>query len=94
MANGRRPYTRYDCYSVTAKPVTIDVDGEPVVVPIGGFICQVVTDDNRDSGYPNSEYAGWSTWARDRAIFDRLIGRSRRGVLHDVTVTLDGEVLR
>lgn len=90
-----RPYTRYYCYSVT-EPITIELSdaGGVVTVPAGGFVCDVSTDDNRDSGYAGSDYAGWRTWARDRAMFDRLVGRSRRGVLHDVTVELDGVVLR
>lgn len=89
----RRPYTKYHCESVDSE-ITVDVAGGTIVIPAGGFICHVETDDNRDSGYPGTEYASWTTWARDRAAFDYLIGKSRRGVLHDVTVTLDGVELR
>jgi hypothetical protein len=85
----RRPFTRYECSSVESG-LTIVVDGEEVYVPAGGFICDVSTDDNRDSGYPGSEYASWQTWARNRSSFDRLVGKSRIGILHDVTVELDG----
>lgn len=86
----RRPFTRYECWTVEKEPRRLDVDGVTVVVPVGGFVCDVDTDDNGDTGYANSEYARWTTWARDRATFDRLIGKSRHGVGHDVTVLLDG----
>jgi hypothetical protein len=88
----RRPYTRYDC-ETWPDGGTLTVDGEEIPVPRGGIVCGVSTDDNRDSGYAGCEYADWSTWARNRAAFDRIVGVSRRGMLHDVTVTLDGERL-
>lgn len=83
-----RPRTTYDC---TTMPEPFIWNGERH--PAGAILCSAWTNDNRDSGYIGEE-ASWWTVCRDRAMFDRIVGKSRRGILHDVTVHLDGEVLR
>ena len=59
----------------------------------GSILVYEQTNDNEDKGYPN-EYAEWTRNCKDRAEFDRKIGKSRRGVSGvEVLVFLDGEKL-
>lgn len=90
----QRPRTVYRCTSYL-EPARIMRSGEEElgcieVVAAGGIVCEVWTNDNRDSGYVGEE-ASWTTVCRDRAMFDRIVGRSRYGIGHDVEVWLDGE---
>jgi hypothetical protein len=49
------------------------------------------TNDNNDDGYDDGESTEWGLTLRDRAAFDRQIGRSRVGISGiRVTVELDG----
>lgn len=60
----------------------------------GSIVVDASTNDNRDRGY-DSEDAFWQLRFDNRAAFDRQIGRSRTGISGiQVTVMLDGEVLR
>jgi hypothetical protein len=90
--NEQRPRVTYDCETVAAEQAIHTGDGELLMIPPAGIVCRAWTDDNGDSGYVG-EHATWIAWAPDRAAFDRIVGVSRRGVLHDVTVILDGEKL-
>lgn len=83
------PFIRYDCETVE-NATAIEVDGERVEVPAGGIVCEVYTNDNDDDGSMRHE-ARWTTWAKDRAAFDRIVGKSRQGVISRCDVTLDGE---
>lgn len=90
----QRPRTTYHCttFREAAHVPRRDDPTEIERVPAGGIVCEVWTNDNRDTGYVGEE-AAWTTICADRAMFDRIVGRSRRGIGHDVTVELDGERL-
>lgn len=84
-----RAKQNYGCTTI-GEPIEFEYEDERVSLPAGAILCEVWTNDNLDRGYP-SEDAAWKTWARDRAAFDRIVGKSRRGIGCDVTVILDGD---
>jgi len=59
----------------------------------GSIVIYCSTNDNLDHGVP-SEFAEWTSTAKDRAQFDKFYGKSRTGCIGTVvTVTLDGKTL-
>ena len=59
----------------------------------GSIVIYCSTNDNLDYGEP-SEFAEWTSKAKDRAQFDKIYGKSRTGCVGTVvTVTLDGKTL-
>lgn len=59
----------------------------------GSIVIYCSTNDNLDHGAP-SEFAEWTSTAKDRAQFDKIYGKSRIGCVGTVvTVTLDGKKL-
>ena len=56
----------------------------------GSIVIYCSTNDNLDHGVP-SEFAEWTSKAKDRVQFDKIYGKSRIGCVGTiVTVTLDG----
>lgn len=68
----------------------IDADTQPD----GSIVAHHVTNDDNDDGWPDGNVEKWKTTYRNRASFDKCVGKSRIGISGIVvTVDLDGHRL-
>ena len=84
------PFIRYDCRTLDVPERFVDDEaGIDVELAPGAIVCDVYTNDNHERG-TGDDPESWRTFAKDRAAFDRIVGRSRQGVGMRCDVELDG----